>query len=258
MNKPLIHAKLDTILSRCQKINFAHVLKEEQQAIFEEIDLYLMDDALREEVLALEAEVKALYHAQHESYKGKAFFEFAKIINPTYPAFKYSFYVARKPVEIFDRQKVRERIEGERDRWRNIQKDRLEKELLGHTPPLTQAEANALRTALEERLVADEEKIAEVLANWEEYDAVITTHAHCKTYPALYYTLDTSSDYEGEDAEERHKHYKKRDTHLRSGAPNLLWFKDERPFGSLRANDKINRILQTHTPYCGTIYIKKR
>ena len=261
MNKELIQSKLDEILQKCKKVDFTHVLKEEYKEIFEEIDLYIMNDKIRDEVVRLEKSVKEMSTANQEgakSYKGKEFFEFAKIINADYPAFKYSFYVARKPVEIFDREKVKDYIPGERARWRNIEKSRLEKEIQKHTPPLSEEEANRLRRDLEERLVIDEKKIDEVLKNWDEYDAVITTHAYCKTYPAIYYTLDTSSDYKGDDDNEKRKYYKKKDTHLRSGAPNLLWFKDERPFSSLRANDKINRIVQTYTPYCGTIYIKKK
>ena len=258
MDKASIHYQLSKLLERAKKVSFEQVLKEEQKPIFEEIDLYILDDALKDEVLALEAKVKALSPEAKESYKGKAFFEYAKIINPTYPAFKYSFYVARKPVEIFDKEKVKERIAGEKARWRNMQMASLEKEITHHIPPLSLEEADFLRQKLHKRLEEEEQKLEEVIAHWDEYDAVITTHAYCKTYPALYYTLDTSSDYEGEVFEEKMKHYKKRDTHLRSGVPNLLWYKDERPFSSLRANDKINRIIQTYTPYCGTIYIKKK
>jgi len=260
-NKEVIQSKLYDILSKCKKIDFNHVLKEEQKSVFKDVDLYIMDDEVRNEVMLLEASVKGMGMVGKDDtkpYKGKEFFEFAKIINIDYPAYKYSFYVARKPVEIFDRDKVKERIEGERDRWRNMEKARLEKEISEYDPPLDTKSAQKLRDDLEERLLIDEKKIKEVLENWEEYDAVITTHAHCKTYPAIYYTLDTSSDYTGNNEEEKSKYYKKKDTHLRSSAPNLLWFKDERPFSSLRANDKISRIIQTYTPYCGTIYVKKR
>ena len=259
MDKELIQAKLNEILNQAYKINFKEELKGEFHTIFNDIELYILNDALKEEVLQLEEEVitETKPIDEKKNYKGKAFFEFAKIINPQYPAFKYSFYVAKKPVEIFDRQKVKDAIPAESIRWKNIELKRLEDEIASHTPFFTQQEVNRLRSDLNDKIAINQKKVEEVLENWNQYDVAITTHAYCKTYPALYYTLDTSSDFKGDNKEEKRKFYKKKDTHLRSKAPNLLWFRDDRLFSELRANDKINRILQTHTPYCGTIYIKK-
>jgi hypothetical protein len=197
-------------------------------------------------------------HGSDEAYRGKAFFDHAKIINRDYPAFKYSFFVKRTPVEIFDKDKVRAAIPGEMERWKNKERRKLEKTIEQHEPPLTEIRANKLRKDLEERLDGEFEALSKVLNNWDNYDAVITTHAHCKTYPSVYYTLDTSADYKGDNDDEKRKHYKKKDTFLRSSVPNLLWFKDDRPFSELRANDRISRIVQTYTPYCGTIYIKEK
>ena len=258
MDKELIHSKLNDILSKAIKINFTEELKGEFQTIFENITLYILDNSLKDEVIELEKEVIAQTdNLDKKNYKGKAFFEFAKIINPIYPAFKYSFYVAKKPVEIFDRQKVKDAIPGESVRWKNIELKRLEDEITNQNPPFTQSQINRLRDNLNEKIEIHYQKVEEILLNWNKYEVAITTHAYCKTYPAIYYTLDTSSDFDGINNEEKRKYYKKKDTHLRSKVPNLLWFKDDRLFSELRANDKINRIVKTYVPYCGTIYIKE-
>jgi len=268
----LIQAKLNDILRRCKKIDFSSALeKKDEIKIFEDVSLYIMNTALKDEILALEAWVIELHSMGDDNkesqsdYAGKALFDYAKIINRDFPAYKYSFSVAKVAVEIFDKDKVRDAIPGQIARWENIERLRLQENIDSRVPPLSPEEITHLKHQLDLRIEIDQKQMEAILENWENHDVVITTHEYCNTYPSIYLTMDlvhSENPIQREKQEQEFKKnkkatYKKKSSHLRNSAPNLLWFDDSRPFSALRANDKITRVLQTHTPLCGSIYIKK-
>lgn len=248
MTHEAIQEKLADILAPCKR--------EEFEGVF----IYLLNKKTLDEVLFLEAGVRgtALEKEKTDTKTKDPFYPFAKILNPKYPAFKYSFYLAHKHKEIFDRSKIKDAVPGEIEIWKNSERKKLEEKIAETEPPMSQIDADNLRRELEDNISIDEQTIKKLMEDFEEYDVVITSFEQKKYYPSIYFTLDTSADYEGDDANERQKYYKKQDTHLRKDVPNLLWFKDDRPFSELRANDKISRIIKTHTRCCGTIYMKKK
>jgi len=248
MTNEAIQAKLAEIISPCVK-------KE-----YEGATIYLLGEKALNEVLFLEAGVRgmAMEKGEIKSKNKDPFYHFAKILNPKYPAFKYNFYLAHKHKEIFDRNKIREAIPAEIEIWKNTERKHLEEKIAGIKPPISQEDADKMREALENSISIDLQTVEHLMENFDEYDVVITSYEQKKYYPCIYFTLDTSSDYEGDDPEEKIKYYKKQNAHLRKDVPNLLWFKDDRTFSELRANDKISRIIKTYTRLCGTIYIKKR
>lgn len=242
----LVLDKLQHILQSATKVDFNTLFKEdtEKKVIFEAVDFYLVDQSTLLEIRKLEENVLEIGGKDNPN----AFRAYAKIINKEFPCYKYSFLVKKRAREIFDREKVKARLEAEVEKYINRERVKLKDE--AQKAELSEDEVRYLERGLEQRLESEKEKIQEVLEDFESYDVVITNHEHCKTYPAIYYTLRT---------EEKKKSYKKQDSeHLRLGVPNILWYKEEDAFSEYRADMKIEEVIATFDAYCDTIYVKKR
>jgi len=254
----LITSKIYTILENCIKVTASTVVKEEQVEVFKDVTLFLINEEVKNKIKELEKGLlKGSENPEDQEYKGKVLYPYLKLINPKIPAYKYSFFVKKRALEIFDRDKVRARIEGELERFKNAERLKLKKQIKEHIPLYTSDVIEYLNRELEARLLIDERKINEVVRDYDSYDVVITNYAHCHVYPSLYYTLDLAFKEGYFKKGKEKKDYKKENTHLRSGVPNLLWFEDGRILKELRANNKIEKIMSTHMAYCNTIYINK-
>jgi len=207
--------------------------------------LYLIDKDVLDKVLALELTVRD-DNEENGIKKRNHFYNFAKIINPTHPAFKYTLSMKHKKKEIFDPMKVQKALLAEFEIWKNKSRVELEEEIKHMDSAIVDAQAKIFREELELEIISSKEKIDTVLESYEEYDVVISTFEYYTYYPSLYYVV-----------EENNKNSAS-DTHLRQDVPNLLWFQDERPFSELRSNDKMSRIIQTFDRFCGSIYIKRK
>lgn len=243
----------------------AEILEPLKREEYEGVHIYLLDKKSLDEVLLLEAGVRGGVIEKETGEKSKTidpFYPFAKILNPKYSAFKYSFYLAHKHKEIFDRSKIKKAIPKEMERWQNRERKYLRERIAEIDPPISQEVADKMRKELEDQISIDRKTVEKLMDNFEEYDVAMTSFEEKKYYPSIYFTLDISAELEGISEEEIKKKglkpYKKKDTHLRKDVPNLLWYKDERPFSELRANDKISRIIKTYIRCCGSIYIKKK
>jgi hypothetical protein len=208
--------------------------------------LYLLSQQKLHEVLQLELTVRA-NDIERGVEKKNHFYEYAKIINPNHPAFKYTLSMKHKKKEIFDPAKVKKALPAEFQIWKNKSRVELEKEIKNKESAITDDQAKKFRLALEKEIELSEIKVQKVLENYHDYDVIISTFEQYTYYPALYYVMEIDGG-----------KTKAADTHLRKDVPNLLWFHDERPFSELRANDRMSRIIQTFERYCDTVYIKKR
>ena len=222
------------------------ILETSRQIEYNGIKLHLLNQSELAKVLQLELTVRS-NEIEKGVKKKNYFYDYAKIINPEYPAFKYTLSMKHKKKEIFDPLKVEKALPAEFQIWKNKSRVELEKEIKNPESAITDDQAKKLRKALEKEIIISEEKITKVLENYHDYDVIITTFEDYTYYPALYYVMEL----EGGKT-------KASDTHLRKDVPNLLWFYDERPFSELRANDRMSRIIQTFDRYCETVYIKKR
>jgi len=232
--KNLIHKELEAILINAKCIEYQGIM------------LYLLKGDEHEKVLKLELTVR-MNEEEKGIEKRNYFYEYAKIINPEHPAFKYTLSMKHKKKEIFDPHKVQKTLPVEFEIWKNKSRSDLEKELSDPETDITDDQAKIFRDDLEKEIVIAEEKIEKVLNDFSLYDVIITTYEQYTYYPALYYVMEL----EGSKT-------KAADTHLRKDVPNLLWYRDERPFSELRANDRMSRIIQTFDRYCDTIYIKEK
>lgn len=224
-----------------------HSLLENSKRIeYKGINLYLLNTEQINEVLKLELSVRA-DQIEKGVNKKNYFYDYAKIINPEYPAFKYTLSMKHKKKEIFDPIKVKKALPAEFEIWKNKSRAHLEKELKDPESAITDEQAIILRADLEKEIIITEQNIQKVLSDFNAYDVVISTFEEYTYYPALYYVMELEN---GKS--------KAADTHLRKDVPNLLWFHDERPFSELRANDRMSRIIQTFDRFCGSIYIKKK
>ncbi len=209
------------------------------------VTLYLLSKEVLEEVLKLELTVRS-NNIENGIKKKNHFYDYAKIINPDYPAFKYTLLMKHKKKEIFDPLKVKKALPAEFEIWKNKSRVKLEKEIKDKENAITDSQAKILRQNLEKEIELAKHNIDKVLNNFEAYDVVISTFEDYTYYPALYYVM------------EQNNKNKASDTHLRQDVPNLLWYEDNRPYSELRSNDRMSRIIQTFERYCGSIYIKKR
>ncbi|CAA6798367.1 MAG: Unknown protein [uncultured Sulfurovum sp.] len=223
----------------------ANMLETARAIEYKGITLCLLSHSELEQVLALELSVRA-DNIENGVEKKNHFYDYAKIINPDYPAFKYTLSMKHKKKEIFDPYKVQKALPAEYEIWKNKSRVELEKEIKDEENAITDSQAIILRKDLEKEIELAKHNIDKVLENYENYDVVISTFEEYTYYPALYYVM-----------EQKGKN-KAADTHLRQDVPNLLWYEDNRPYSELRSNDRMSRIIQTFDRFCGSIYIKEK
>ena len=223
----------------------AEILKDSKRIDYQGIALYLVEKEVLDKVLLLEMRVIA-ENEDKGIKKRNHFYDYAKIINPQYPAYKYTLLMKHKKKEIFNPAKVKKALPAEFEIWKNKSRADLEKKIKNEETAITKEYGKVLRDRLEKEIEVTEKKIREVLNDFDSYDVVISTFEHYTYYPALYFVMEIDG-----------KNVPK-DTHLRQDVPNILWFWDNRPFTELRANDRMSRIIQTFDRYCDSIYIKKK
>jgi hypothetical protein len=229
-----IHQELASILKLAKKIDYNGIL------------LYLVNQNLLNKVLALELSVRA-YNLDNNILKKNHFYEYAKIINPSAPAFKYTLSMKHKKKEIFDPIKVQKALPAEFEIWKNKSRVLLEKQIKNTDSSITDEQARFLRSSLEKEIYATKEKLDEVLANYHSFHVVISTFEDYTYYPALYFVIELA---DGK--------LKPSDTHLRKDVPNILFFLDQRPYSQLRANDRMSRIINDFQRFAGSIYIQNK
>ena len=234
MNKE-IQKELNSILenSKNKKIDYHN------------ITLYLINKETLDKILFLELKVR-MENEKKGIKKRNHFFDYAKIINSNFPAFKYTLSMKHKKREIFDPQKVKNALPKEFKIWKKKSILELEKKIKNQEKTLSQEKIKQLKEKLEKEIAISEEKIQKVLKNFHNYDVVISNFEHYTYYPALYFVINNG------------RKNKASDTHLRQDVPNLLWFEDNRPFSELRSNDRMSRIIQDFDKYCESIYIKEK
>ena len=230
-----IHKKIEGILDNSKKINYKG------------IELYLISKIELDKILDLELSIREENEANGIKRKNH-FYDYAKIINPNAPAFKYSLSMKHKKKEIFDPVKVKNTLPKEFEIWKNTERVKLKKSIENPDSAITDKQAILLKEELETRISIDEEQIQKVLANFNNYDVVISTFEEYTYYPSLYYSMEGTDSKKGSSS----------DTHLRQDVPNLLWYEDNRPYTELRSSDRMSRIIQTFERFCGTIYIKEK
>ncbi|CAA6811000.1 MAG: Unknown protein [uncultured Sulfurovum sp.] len=227
------------------KEELSSVLMNSRSIEYQGVVLHLLSDTEMEKVLALELTVHA-NDIEKGLEKKNHFYDYAKIINSEFSAFKYTLSMKHKKKEIFDPFKVRKALPAEYEIWKNKSRVQLEKEIKDEKNAITDDQAKILREQLEKDIELAKYNVDKVLDNYENYDVVISTFEDYTYYPALYYVM-----------EEKGKN-KASDTHLRQDVPNLLWYEDNRPYAELRSNDRMSRIIQTFDRFCGSIYIKAK
>ena len=228
-----VQTKLTQILSNSRKIEYKGII------------MYLLTKIELDDVLALELTVRS-DNIENGIEKKNHFYDYAKIINPLYPAFKYTLSMKHKKKEIFDPYKVQKALPAEFEIWKNKSRVELEREIKDEENAITDTQAKILRKELEKEIELSKHYIDKVLADYTAYDVVISTFEEYTYYPALYYVM------------EQENKNKAADTHLRQDVPNLLWYEDNRPYSELRSNDRMSRIIQTFDRFCGSIYIKEK
>jgi hypothetical protein len=234
MNSNRIHKELESILSHAKKIDYNG------------ITLYLVKKTTLNQVLDLELRVRA-DNIENGIEKKNHFYDYAKIINPKEPAFKYTLSMKHKKKEIFDPAKVLKALPAEYEIWKNKSRVILEKQIKKEDSSITDEQAKVLRGNLEKEIQLAKHNIDKVLKNYHDYDVVISTFEEYTYYPALYFVMELANG-----------KVKPSDTHLRKDVPNILYYYDERPYSELRANDRMSRIINDFDRFCGSVYIKKK
>lgn len=170
-----------------------------------------------------------------------------KLINPTFPAFKYTLSSKHKYTAVFDQEKTKERLEREIHISINTIKKRKRVELSKKCDLYNDEEAKKILMELDKQLAMEKSMLEHIREHADEYEIIFTNFEQYLRYPYVYYRY---TDAKG----------KKLGTseHLKTDIPNILWFEPTEKFGDLRNNDKIQKIIQTHTRYLDNIYILKK
>jgi len=223
------------------------ILSHSNPTQYKGIILYLINEKTLQDVLNLELQVRN-DDLDRGVEKHNHFYEYAKIINPEHPAFKYTLSMKHKKKEIFSPEKVQKALPAEFEIWKNKSRLDLKKQIADQENSITEAQGKRLVEALEREIELSQYKVDEVIKDFFSYEVVISTFEQYTYYPSLYYVMEAQGKSKA----------KASDTHLRQEVPNLLWYKDDRPYTELRSNDRMSRIIQTFDRYCENIYIKKR
>ena len=234
MSPQTIHIQLTDILKNVKTINY------------NEISLYLVNQNTINSILELELSVRA-DNIENGIEKKNHFYDYAKIINPQFPAFKYTLSMKHKKKEIFDPEKVRKALPAEFEIWKNKSRVILERQIKEEDTSISDEHAKLLRANLEKEIDEAQLKIDEVLLNFHSYNVVISTFEDYTYYPALYFVMELN---DGK--------LKPSDTHLRKDVPNILFYHDDRPYSQLRANDRMSRIINDFDRFAGSVYIKEK
>jgi len=223
------------------------ILSHSNPTQYKGIILYLINEQTLKEVLDLEIKVRN-EDLDRGIEKHNHFYEYAKIINPKHPAFKYTLSMKHKKKEIFSPEKVQQALPAEFEIWKNKARVALKKQIADPENSITELQGKRLNEDLEKEIKLSQHKVNEVIKDFHAYEVVISTFEQYTYYPSLYYVIEAQGKTKA----------KASDTHLRQEVPNLLWYKDDRPYTQLRSNDRMSRIIQTFDRYCENIYIKTK
>lgn len=248
MSKPkekneIVLKRLHELLEKSQKVNTDAMFadNEEMRRLCSTVQLYLIDEEIKNEIVLLRAGANAI------DGEDNAFRRYAKLINEHAPAVKFRIMKIRRAKEVFDRDKIRERMEGVAARYANTERLELKKKIAAFDPPLDDEQIRFMESKLEDRLSYELERIREIKENFDAYEVVITNYAQSKEYPVLYYALDAAQGSMKQDH-----------VHLRTSVPNLLWYKPKKRIEKRRADMKIEEIVEEYENLCGMIYYQKR
>ena len=149
MKKEDIHQELNNILLNTKKIDY------------NEIVLYLINKETLNKILAVELSVRT-DNIENGIEKKNHFYDYAKIINPKEPAFKYTLSMKHKKKEIFDPAKVQKALPAEFEIWKNKSRVILEKQIKEEDSSITDEQAILLRENLEKEILLAKHNIDKV------------------------------------------------------------------------------------------------
>ena len=219
--------------------NIAALLKPYEQITYQDTLLYLVDAPCMQQLFLMQ---------QRFEEEGGMFSSICKLINPLFPAFKYSLGTKHKYRAVYDQEKIRERFEKEIEISYNTAIKRAREEIENH-PDVFVDEELAAKFLKESQKKAEEDKAAlqKIANDIDSYDIVFTNFERRLFYPYVYYRYEDSS------GKRRGK-----SEHLKKEIPNVLWYAPSPKEDSLRLNDRIRRIVSEYPRYLDTIYAKKK
>jgi len=184
---------------------------------FCDAELYLVGHRDMRALLSLEAEGNAYAQETGKENAKNPFRLVSNLINPLFPATKYTLFTRSTPRIITDPSKVYMAIEKEFSLWCNVETKNLN-ELIASDPDMTQERANRLREELSSKLEEEKARFDEVREDFEEYEVFVSNYENVREYPALYYSGVVQ-----EKGAKKPK-TKKANAHLSIRIPNVLWY----------------------------------
>lgn len=228
------------------------ILEGQEHIVYEDCDLYLVDEACLNRVLLLEAKVNRNAKKEGFDEKRSAFYHFGKIINPDHPAIKYNLKKRHKYRATYDRDKIYDDFKENKDKDRFVLIASLKRELeekieenIGGKYDGEKAEL--ARKELNDSIEIDMQMLKKVLANFNDYDIVLSNYESYNIYAYLYFTYTDGK-----------KTGLGKNEHLRAKVPNILWIDTDEYYAHRRTDEKIQDIVNTHSRLLGSIYIKKK
>lgn len=177
----------------------------------EEAQLYVVDKECIDELNVCAKRLIMEYaHLGEDIFKKFDISNIVKIINPTYPAHWYKAFVDESWKQVNDEELVRERLDRELAKYKNILLSNTKKKIKEKGIPADKAKQ--IYRNIEQKEFPEAENLCEFIKeNFDELDVRISTYNERTKYGAIQFML-------GE---------KKRQVNLRKKIPNVLWFEKQ-------------------------------
>jgi len=212
-----VYKKLEKIINKLDPIEFHGAT------------LYEIDKEILKELLLLQTE-------DTSKRKNKYF----KILN-TKKAIKYKFYLRKTPRIIVDKQKVREYLQKEFNLYKNVLLKSVEESIIENN--LSEKDASNLRKRVNMQILEGEQKLKELIINYEEYEIIITNYKDARYYPAIHFTTE----------DKKHKA-----DHLTTRTPNFLYYEEESCDTNEKSTAYIKKFIKNSKLLGNTIYYRKK
>lgn len=207
----------------------------------EDVELYIVDDAIIQEFRVFQKRLKIEYSHEPTFTRDYSLASLVKVINFEVPSHYWNVHTKPSWTQVNNKDKVRARLEGEFVKWKNT--------ILKNTKEKQKANGNSaegieqVKQRIKSEIAIAQLTLEDILENFERYDVRISGY-HRRTFALmLNYKLTTEG-----------KTYLQ--VALNKTKPNVLWFKELEEHEKIRTNNKLVHYLQkAHNPFGDVYYL---
>lgn len=244
------------LLFESVKVEVAELLKPLDAISFGGGELYIVDEAFYQKLMFLEDKLAPF---KTETRRGSIFSinTFVAILNPGKIAISYHLTMATKSKLVTDRNKILDRLEGEKEISKNtinkITEERIELEELESS-----AADEERRKALKK--IADEEaEFEKISKNPDDYDIIISTFKERKPYPQVNFKYIGQKEVKGKNGKiEECMTQISTNKHISIEKPSILVYDENASQDAYRSDMQVARFIAQGYRALGNVFVKPR